>query len=67
MGEIKGYVCDGGCGATTTTEGIDSIARQGWWTTFTPSGYPTLYTCGPRCLIKAIGRIQPTIEELTRG
>lgn len=55
MGEHTGYTCDGGCGANAIKEGPgDSIARQGWFTTFTPTGYPTLYTCSMECLIHAL-------------
>lgn len=57
MGEIKGYVCDGGCGATTTIEGTDRLARMGWWTTFTPHG--VIYTCGPNCTHRAIDTKYP--------
>lgn len=55
MAEIKGYTCDGGCGATTVTETVlGSIQNEGWFTTFTPSGWPTLHTCSASCLVRAL-------------
>jgi hypothetical protein len=59
VAEIKGYTCDGGCGATTALDSQpgDSLAQHGWSTTFTPHGYPTLYTCSMPCLIRAAERI----------
>lgn len=55
MVEIKGYTCDGGCGATTMVErSHESVTVNGWFLTFTPDGYPTLYTCSPTCLIRAV-------------
>lgn len=57
MAEIKGYTCDGGCGATTMSEDVaDSIHRKGWFTTFTPNGWPTLHTCSAACLMRVVQR-----------
>lgn len=55
MPEIKGYTCDGGCGATTMVErSHESVTRNGWYITYGPTGMPTLYTCSPPCLMRAL-------------
>lgn len=55
MGEIKGYTCDGGCGSTTMLErSHENVTRNGWFMTFTPDGCPTLHTCSPPCLVRAL-------------
>lgn len=58
MAELRGYTCDGGCGASTVLDRpVDMLARQGWFTTYTPDGYPTLHTCSASCLVRALERI----------
>ena len=54
MGEHRGYSCDGGCGASTVLDkATDSVTRNGWFITYAPPGYPTLFTCSTECLVRA--------------
>lgn len=58
MGEMRGYTCDGGCGATTVLDHVtDMLGHHGWWHCFTPDGMPTLYACSAECLALAVGRV----------
>lgn len=58
MGELRGYTCDGGCGATTVLDSIgDSLSRVGWFYVITPAGMPTLTACSPECTVRAIQRV----------
>lgn len=54
---VEGYVCETGCGATVTIEPGDTLTRNGWYTTYTPAGEPTLYTCSAQCLERAAHRL----------
>jgi hypothetical protein len=58
MSEIKGYTCDGGCGATTALDSpIDTLMRHGWSVAYTPLGFPTIYACSLLCLSRAAERV----------
>lgn len=53
MSEIRGFTCDGGCGATAVLDRPhEPVTRNGWFTTFGPAGYPTMHTCSLQCLIR---------------
>lgn len=66
MAEIKCYSCDGGCGATTALDHpVDSLAVHGWSVTYTPTGYPTLFTCSLVCLMRACERLGARGSERT--
>lgn len=52
--EVKGYVCDGGCGATATlTQSGQTLQFAGWYQCFRPRG-GGLQTCSATCMTKAL-------------
>lgn len=54
MAEIKGYTCDGGCGATTVLDRpYEQVTRNGWLVCFRADAR-TLYACSPECMAVAL-------------
>jgi hypothetical protein len=54
--KLEGYTCDAGCGASVAIAPSDHLFRVGWLTTYTPSGFPTLYACSFSCMVRALSR-----------
>ena len=58
MPKLEGYACEAGCGSTLQIEPADSIMNYGWFTTYTPKGLPTVYTCSSVCNRVAAERLE---------
>lgn len=68
MPKLEGYVCEAGCGSTLQVRPGESIASYGWFTTYTPRGLDTLYTCSARCNRVVAERIErSTVNHLPTG
>jgi len=57
VAELRGFTCDGGCGATTILQqSHHSLMQYGWWHMYLPESMSprTLQTCSVECMVKAI-------------